>query len=276
MSTKEGKKPSNSPYQATQNVKPSVESKTQQKSKGSRRKQKSTPAPTSRKRGIRLAIQRTTEGAKKGPERTTAPRPFLELLNASRKRGYATKRKTELHTQCQVSFSRSGAPRGGSPAAKRGAPAISGPLSNSGPSRRAPTPRVSPGGPEIARAPSEKEDQNRFANTHPVLHRDPSEKVPIQIAIFSGFREATSRRLPLRRLPFQREGQTRVAERTSLPTPRARVHGYLGASRRHVRASSPNQVTHGERRRPRGNQNRTSRKTHLEYDQDSQRYHLPR
>lgn len=52
-----GKKTSKFFYQAVQNVKPLVELKNQQKSKGSRRKQKSTPAPISPKRGIKLAIQ---------------------------------------------------------------------------------------------------------------------------------------------------------------------------------------------------------------------------
>jgi len=52
-----GKKKSKFLYQAVQNVKPLVELKNQQKSKGSRRKQKSTPAPISPKRGIKLAIQ---------------------------------------------------------------------------------------------------------------------------------------------------------------------------------------------------------------------------
>ena len=52
-----GKKTSKFFYQAIQNVKPLVELKNQQKSKGSRRKQKSTPAPISQKRGIKLAIQ---------------------------------------------------------------------------------------------------------------------------------------------------------------------------------------------------------------------------
>jgi hypothetical protein len=52
-----GKKTSKSSYQAVQNVKPLVELKNQQKSKGSRRKQKSTPAPISPKRGVKLAIQ---------------------------------------------------------------------------------------------------------------------------------------------------------------------------------------------------------------------------
>jgi len=52
-----GKKTSIFLYQAIQNVKPLVELKNQQKSKGSRRKQKSTPAPISQKRGIKLAIQ---------------------------------------------------------------------------------------------------------------------------------------------------------------------------------------------------------------------------
>jgi hypothetical protein len=52
-----GKKTSKFLYQAIQNVKPLVELKNQQKSKGSRRKQKSTPAPISQKRGIKLAKQ---------------------------------------------------------------------------------------------------------------------------------------------------------------------------------------------------------------------------
>jgi len=52
-----GKKTSKFLYQAIQNVKPLAELRTRQTSKGSRRKQKSTPAPISQKRGIKLAIQ---------------------------------------------------------------------------------------------------------------------------------------------------------------------------------------------------------------------------
>lgn len=103
-----GKKKSKFPYQAVQNVKPLVELKNQQRSKGSRRKQKSTPAPISPKRGIKLAIQWIIEGARKRPERTMALRLYLELLNAYNKKGYAMKKKTDLHNQCQASFFHSG------------------------------------------------------------------------------------------------------------------------------------------------------------------------
>ncbi len=112
-----GKKTSKFSYQAIQNVKPLVELKNQPKSKGSRRKLKSTPAPISQKRGIKSAIQRIIEGAKKRPERTMALRLYLELLNAYNEKGYAMKKKTDLHNQCQVSFFHAGAskesPRGG-------------------------------------------------------------------------------------------------------------------------------------------------------------------
>jgi small subunit ribosomal protein S7 len=121
-----GKKTSKFSYQAIQNVKPLVELKNQPKSKGSRRKQKSTPAPISQKRGIKSAIQRIIEGARKRPERTMALRLYLELLNAYNKKGYAMKKKTDLHNQCQVSFFHAGAskesPRGGNFIAGSSAP----------------------------------------------------------------------------------------------------------------------------------------------------------
>lgn len=52
-----GRKTSKFSYQAIQNVKPLAELRAQPKSKGSRRKQKSTPAPISQKRGTKSAIQ---------------------------------------------------------------------------------------------------------------------------------------------------------------------------------------------------------------------------
>ncbi len=104
------KKTSKFLYQAIQNVKPLVELKNQQKNKGSRRKQKSTPASISSKRSIKLAIQWIIEGAKKRSERTMALRLYLELLNAYNKKGYAIKKKTDLHNQCQVSFFHSSSP----------------------------------------------------------------------------------------------------------------------------------------------------------------------
>ena len=121
-----GKKTSKFSYQAIQNVKPLVELKNQQKSKGSRRKQKSTPAPISQKRGIKLAVQRIIEGARKRPERTMALRLYIESLNAYIKKGYAMKKKTDSHNQCQVSFFHSGGLQGGSPARPRGPVTASG------------------------------------------------------------------------------------------------------------------------------------------------------
>ncbi len=39
-----------------------------------------------------------------------ALRLYLELLNAYNKKGYAIKKKTDLHNQCQVSFFHSSSP----------------------------------------------------------------------------------------------------------------------------------------------------------------------
>lgn len=55
-----------------------------------------------------------------------ALRLYIELLNAYNKKGYAMKKKTDLHNQCQVSFFHSGAtPTGTAPARFRG-PAVGG------------------------------------------------------------------------------------------------------------------------------------------------------
>jgi len=74
-----------------------------------------------------------------------ALRLYIELLNAYNKKGYAMKKKTDLHNQCQVSFFHAGAgtskentrgsnfPLGGSagsagsPGSRRGAGADGGP-----------------------------------------------------------------------------------------------------------------------------------------------------
>ena len=91
-------------FKAIQNVKPLMELKNQQSFKSaSRRASKLKAVPISSKRAQKLAIQWIIDGAKQRTE-TMGLSLYLELLNAYEKKGYAIKKKIDLHQRCKINF----------------------------------------------------------------------------------------------------------------------------------------------------------------------------
>lgn len=92
---------SNFVMKAIRNVKPLVELKNQQKGF---RKKLMKPIAINSNRGYKLAIDWIIQGAQKRTERSMAFRLYFELLNAYQKKGYAIKKKEDLHKECKLTF----------------------------------------------------------------------------------------------------------------------------------------------------------------------------
>lgn len=91
---------------AVYNTKPLIEIQSTNNTNG--RQPIIKPKVVSTHRGIKLAIRWITEAAKKRTEKTMGLRLYLELLNAFDKKGYAFKKKEELHNECsKLSFLKS-------------------------------------------------------------------------------------------------------------------------------------------------------------------------
>lgn len=105
IKTKEKESPLKFIVQSIQNVKPLIELEKKSKKNFSSKKSKPIPIPT--RRAIKLAIEWLIEGAKQRPERSLATSLYLELTNAYQRKGYAMKKKEEMHNLCKNTFYKS-------------------------------------------------------------------------------------------------------------------------------------------------------------------------
>lgn len=105
IKTKEKESPLNFIVQSVQNVKPLIE--LEKKSKKNFSSKKASPIPVPPRRAIKLAIEWLIEGAKQRPERSLATSLYLEMSNAYQKKGYAIKKKEEMHNLCKSTFYKS-------------------------------------------------------------------------------------------------------------------------------------------------------------------------
>lgn len=88
---------------AINNVKPLIELKSQQTYKSSRHtKAKAVPIKTPR--AYKLAIEWIIQGAKQRPEKNMALAISRSLFDAYQKKGYAIKKRNELHILCKMNF----------------------------------------------------------------------------------------------------------------------------------------------------------------------------
>ena len=101
-STKSTKKALDFLYEAILNVKPLIE--LEKKSKNNFSKRKSKPVVIKTSRGFKLAIEWLLEGARQRPERSISLSLYLEIVNAYQNKGYAIKKKEELHNICKNTF----------------------------------------------------------------------------------------------------------------------------------------------------------------------------
>jgi ribosomal protein S7 len=90
--------------QAVHNARPLIEcSQGLDTNRTSRRPpSKAKPVPITSERANRLAIQWIIEGASKRPEKTMALRLSLALVDAYQGKGYAIKKREELHNACKA------------------------------------------------------------------------------------------------------------------------------------------------------------------------------
>ena len=105
IKTKEKESPLNFIVQSIQNVKPLIE--LEKKSKKNFSSKKASPIPIPPRRAVKLAIEWLIEGAKQRPERSLATSLYLEMSNAYQKKGYAIKKKEEMHNLCKSTFYKS-------------------------------------------------------------------------------------------------------------------------------------------------------------------------
>ena len=90
-------------YQAIRNAKPLIGLKNLRKQRSSRR-QRAKAVPILTRRAEKLAIQWIIEGAKLRSERTMSLRLYNSLSDAYRGKGYAVKRRDELHRACKLNI----------------------------------------------------------------------------------------------------------------------------------------------------------------------------
>lgn len=88
---------------AINNVKPLIELKSQQTHKSSRHT-KANAVPIKTPRAYKLAIEWIIQGAKQRPEKNMALAISRSLFDAYQKKGYAIKKRNELHMLCKMNF----------------------------------------------------------------------------------------------------------------------------------------------------------------------------
>lgn len=88
--------------QAVKNVKPLIELSGKDSRKNLRKKSK--PIPVSPRRATKVALQWIIEGAEKIQGHSMALRLCTAILNANQKKGYAIKKKIDLHNLCKTSY----------------------------------------------------------------------------------------------------------------------------------------------------------------------------
>jgi small subunit ribosomal protein S7 len=92
-------------YQAVHNARPLVECSQSAGPAGAGfRRRNIKPVPITSQRANSLAIRRIIEGASKRPEKTMALRLSLSLTEAYQGKGYAIKKREELHAQCKANL----------------------------------------------------------------------------------------------------------------------------------------------------------------------------
>ena len=103
-------------HQAVHNVKPLIELRNLRKQNKGSRRQKAKAAPIPTRRAEKLAIQWIIEGAKSRSLSPPSPSPigrgdrtmalglYASLLDAYQKKGYAMKKKDDLHRACKLNI----------------------------------------------------------------------------------------------------------------------------------------------------------------------------
>ena len=91
-------------YQAIHNVKPLIELRNLRKQNKGSRRQKTKVVPILTCRAEKLAIQWIIEGAKSREVKTMSLGLYLSLLDSYQKKGYAMKKKDDLHRACKLNI----------------------------------------------------------------------------------------------------------------------------------------------------------------------------